>query len=72
MYPYIKCFTCNNELGSKYILFSEMRHMKNEENLDKNEKIDLLDIFELLDITNNCCKNRIANVCEFNRHLYDD
>jgi hypothetical protein len=46
--------------------------MKNEENLDKNEKIDLLDIFELLDITNNCCKNRIANVCEFNRHLYDD
>ncbi len=65
MYPYIKCPTCNTLLGHLFILFKEMRAIKNEHNEE-----DLLDVFKLLHINNWCCKTRMMTVREFNEFLH--
>ena len=68
MYSYIKCPTCNNEIGSIYKLFAEMRKIKIIENKEDN----MLDIFELLNVQNYCCRNRLTNVRDFNQFLHSD
>ena len=68
MYPYVKCPTCGCFIGHIYRLFQEMRLIKNQTNdVDKN----LIDIFELLGITNMCCKTRIMTSRQFNDFLYE-
>lgn len=69
MYPYIKCPTCNNEIGSVYELFKHMRKIQNE---SPQPDLNLLEIFELLHIKNVCCRNRLQNVREFNPFLHSD
>ncbi len=65
MYPYVKCPTCNNLLGHLFPLFKAMRARKNEQKLE-----DLLDVYELLGVTNYCCKTRLMAVREFNAFLH--
>lgn len=65
MYHYVKCPTCNCQIGHLVPLFKAMRAIKNE-----NKEENLLDVFELLHITTWCCKMRIMSVCEFNVYLH--
>ncbi len=66
MYPYVKCPTCGCAIGHVYRLFQEMRLIKNQnDDPDKN----LIDIFELLSITNFCCKTRLMTSRMFNDFL---
>lgn len=66
MYHYVKCPTCNCQLGHLANLFKAMRAQKNEH----EDAEDLLDIFELLQVTTWCCKLRLMSVCEFNTYLH--
>ncbi len=71
MYPTIRCFTCNKNIGKLYNLFMELKNKKykiimeknkntkpHPDNMDDlNEYVDLLDIFEALDIKLMCCRS---------------
>lgn len=66
MYPYVKCPTCGCLLGHIYRLFQQMRAIKNQsEAKDK----DLIDVFEILQVNNFCCKTRLLTSRQFNDFL---
>ena len=66
--PYTKCPTCNNLIGHVHVIMKEMRAIKNQNtNSDKN----MIDIFEILGITNYCCKTRLISCREFNEYLHE-
>lgn len=71
MYPWVKCPTCNNEIGAIYKLFVEMRKIETETQKN-NDDANLLDVFEILKIKNVCCKTRLLTVREFNTFLYSN
>lgn len=71
MYPYVKCPTCGCLIGHLYRLFQKMRAIKNEaEDLNEDEK-GLMDIFDILGITNYCCKTRMMTARQFNDFLHE-
>ncbi len=67
MYPWIKCPTCNNFIGHLFPLFKAMRAIKNEQEPNAN---DLLDVFAILGDIKWCCKTRLLTVREFNEFLH--
>jgi DNA-directed RNA polymerase subunit N (RpoN/RPB10) len=82
MYECIRCPTCNDLLGDIYIPFQQLRKIKMEMKKEEKKKLptkesiitqeDCLDIFELLHVTNLCCKTRLNMIKTFNDTVYED
>lgn len=80
MYNYIRCPNCNNSIGEIYELFLAMKNFKfNEEvkeNTDPNRimlnsdiNIELIDIFEILNVKKICCRTKLISICEYDSYL---
>lgn len=84
MYPYIKCPTCNKLLGDKYELYLKMKEQLYSEKTGKlpdnlhsynnisynNIDIKTKEIFDILNITNYCCKIKMMTNIEFKSLLF--
>lgn len=59
-YPPVICFACGNYINPYFNLFRFLRAKKLIENTDsyiyENTDKDIMDIFEVLGIDNDCCK----------------
>ncbi len=74
MYPYVVCF-CGRTIGDLYDAFKELRKRKYM-NLDsevdpklyaitESVQIDLVDVFEQLNLHMDCCRTRMNTLVEF-------
>lgn len=82
MYPYIVCY-CGRSIGQIYDLFKALRREKYVEFFQKNNlninpdkipfsddiDIKLRDVFDELNIHNQCCKARLMSCVEY-KELY--
>ena len=74
MYPYIVCF-CGRSLGDLYDIFKllrEIKYQKLDSEVDpmlyaitESVQIDLVDVFEQLNIHMDCCRTRMNTQVEF-------
>lgn len=84
MLEYVRCTSCNTELGSIYGLFAEMRRYYISKQIEKiktsNKNLqldndlnqDLTEIYELLHIDRYCCRTRLNQVVQFDSLLYSN
>ena len=82
MYPIIKCFTCNTSLGEFFDAYVAMKNQLYNEHfseelseadifkLDLNDvvNIETNEIFDILNITNYCCRIRMMTNLESNSY----
>lgn len=80
MYCYIRCPNCNNSIGEIFELFTIMKNHKYKTMVDKNYDInksvinsdisvDLIDIFEILNVKKICCRTKLMAICEYDSLL---